>query len=214
MLHALLLVTLLSACDWQAADLPSVPRDKTLIVMNGGPYQYSLFNNHNPYVVGSDQGFHFGTLPAVFEPLIMFTVLTGEYENWLAEDWHYNDDFTALNLKLRAGVRWSDGEPFDADDVAFTFGLLNTYAGSMVHRADLPEFLAETQIIDDLNLRLLFKKPAPGFWASTLSTNHGVHILPEHITQLSPRETVLPPQSSKKLTCLWHLFTILRMTFV
>ena len=181
MLHALLLVTLLSACDWQAADLPSVPRDKTLIVMNGGPYQYSLFNNHNPYVVGSDQGFHFGTLPAVFEPLIMFNVLTGEYENWLAEDWHYNDDFTALNLKLRAGVRWSDGEPFDADDVAFTFELLNTYAGSMVHRADLPEFLAETQIIDDLNLRLLFKKPAPGFWASTLSTNHGVHILPEHI---------------------------------
>ena len=57
MLHALLLVTLLSACDWQAADLTSVPRDKTLIVMNGGPYQYSLFNNHTPYVVGSDQGF-------------------------------------------------------------------------------------------------------------------------------------------------------------
>ena len=98
MLHALLLVTLLSACDWQAADLPSVPRDKTLIVMNGGPYQYSLFNNHNPYVVGSDQGFHFGTLPAVFEPLIMFNVLTGEYENWLAEDWHYNEDLSLIHI--------------------------------------------------------------------------------------------------------------------
>ena len=46
-------------------DLKEVPRDRTFIVMNGGPNQYPLFDNQNPYIPGSDQGFHLGTLPAV-----------------------------------------------------------------------------------------------------------------------------------------------------
>ena len=66
--------------------LKDIPRDRTLILMNGGPNQYALFNNQNPYIPGSDQGFHLGTLPAVFEPLIMFNVITGEFENWLADE--------------------------------------------------------------------------------------------------------------------------------
>ena len=74
--------------------LKDIPRDRTLIVMNGGPNQYALFDNQNPYIPGSDQGFHLGTLPAVFEPLIMFNVLTGEHENWLAESWHYKVGIT------------------------------------------------------------------------------------------------------------------------
>ena len=87
--------------------------------MNGGPNQYSLFDNQNPYIPGSDQGYHMGTLPAAFEPLIMYNVLTGEYENWLAESWEYNDSFTVLTVKIRAGIEWADGVPFTARDVAF-----------------------------------------------------------------------------------------------
>nr|MBA2370067.1 peptide ABC transporter substrate-binding protein [Chloroflexota bacterium] len=30
-------------------------------------------------------------------------------------------DFTTVTWKLRSGVKWSDGTPFTADDVAFTF---------------------------------------------------------------------------------------------
>jgi peptide/nickel transport system substrate-binding protein len=33
--------------------------------------------------------------------------------------WEYNDDATALTLKLREGMKWSDGEPLDADDWMF-----------------------------------------------------------------------------------------------
>ena len=165
----------------ETTQLREVPRERTLIVMNGGPHQYALYNNHNPYIAGSDQGFHYGTLPAVFEPLIMFNVLTGDYENWLAESWEYNDDFTAITLQLRQGVRWSDGEPFTAYDVAFTCKMLQEQSASVVHRGDLTEFLEEVEVVDDLTVRLMLSKPAPGFWASTLTTNHGIHILPEHI---------------------------------
>ncbi|MFZ4663962.1 MAG: hypothetical protein ACOYNY_43595, partial [Caldilineaceae bacterium] len=82
-----------------AADAPAikeVAREKTLIVMAGGPNQYAQFDNHNPFIPGSDAAFHTGTLPASFEPPIMFNVLTGGYQNWLAESWEYNADFTEI----------------------------------------------------------------------------------------------------------------------
>lgn len=162
-------------------ELPFVHRDRTLIVMNGGPNQYSLFNNQNPYIPGSDQGYHLGTLPAMFEPLIMFNVITGEHENWLAQSWEYNQDQTVITLTLRQGIEWSDGHPLTTRDVAFTFNLLKQHAASMVHLADLPEFFDSTEVIDDRTIRLVLTQPGPAFWATTLSSNHGIHILPEHI---------------------------------
>jgi len=39
----------------------------------------------------------------------------------LASDWSVSDDGLAWDLTLRDDVTWHDGEPFDADDVAFTF---------------------------------------------------------------------------------------------
>ena len=175
-----LLVAVLAGCGPEVV-LDDIPRDRTLILMNGGPNQYPLFDNHNPYIPGSDQGFHMGTLPAMFEPLIMYNVLTGEHENWLAEHWEYDDSATVLTVRLREGIEWADGQPFTARDVAFTFNMLRDHAESMIHLADLPEFFDFTQVIDDHTVRLVLKKPAPAFWATTLSSNHGVFILPEHV---------------------------------
>ena len=149
--------------------------------MAGEQVQYTMHENQNPYIPNSSQGFHMGTLPACFEPLIMFNVLTGEYENWLLEDWSYNSDFTEMTLKVRKGVKWNDGTPFTARDIVFTFNLCRDNKDWMVHLADLPEYLVEAKLVDDMTAKLILNKPAPAFWATTLSTNHGIHVLPEHI---------------------------------
>ncbi|HSV27726.1 MAG TPA: ABC transporter substrate-binding protein [Sedimentisphaerales bacterium] len=37
----------------------------------------------------------------------------------IVERWEFSDDFRAITLYLRQGIRWSDGAPFSADDIVF-----------------------------------------------------------------------------------------------
>ncbi len=46
-----------------------------------------------------------------------------EVEGALAESWTVSEDGRRYTVKLRRGVRFSDGHPFDADDVLFTFAV-------------------------------------------------------------------------------------------
>lgn len=162
-------------------ELKEVPRNRTLIVMGGERNQMTMHDNQNPWIPGQTDGFHTGTMPACFEPLIMFNVLTGEYEDWLAESWEYNDDFTVITMKLRPGVKWNDGVAFTSKDVVWTFNTARDNADWMVHLADLPEFLEECVAVDDLTVKFVLNKPGPAFWCTTLTTNHGIRVMPEHI---------------------------------
>jgi peptide/nickel transport system substrate-binding protein len=43
----------------------------------------------------------------------------------LAESYQFSPDATTLTFKLRRNVKWTDGQPFTADDVAFTYETLS-----------------------------------------------------------------------------------------
>lgn len=53
--------------------------------------------------------------------LVRVNRATGELEPWLVERWEASPDQRTFTLSLRDGLRWSDGTPFTADDVLFTF---------------------------------------------------------------------------------------------
>jgi peptide/nickel transport system substrate-binding protein len=53
--------------------------------------------------------------------LVRINKVTREVEPWLAESWSVSDDGQRCTLKLRPDVTFSDGRPFTADDVVFTF---------------------------------------------------------------------------------------------
>jgi peptide/nickel transport system substrate-binding protein len=56
--------------------------------------------------------------------LIHINRYTQGTEPALAKSWKVSSDGRRYTLQLRRGVRFSDGEPFDADDVVFTFQVL------------------------------------------------------------------------------------------
>jgi peptide/nickel transport system substrate-binding protein len=53
--------------------------------------------------------------------LVRINRATQDVEPWLAESWTRSDDGLRYTVKLRQGVVFSDGQPFTADDVVFSF---------------------------------------------------------------------------------------------
>ena len=55
----------------------------------------------------------------IYEPMLIYNPMQGDYVPWLATEYAFNTDATELSLTMRDGVKWSDGTDFDADDVKF-----------------------------------------------------------------------------------------------
>ena len=97
-----------------------VPRNRTMVVADLGP-TYSSPEMWSPYNLG---GTHQNGVALFHEPLVFADMLDGHQYPWLATSWEYNADATELVYNLRDGVTWSDGEPFNADDVVYTLNTL------------------------------------------------------------------------------------------
>ncbi|MEX2314810.1 MAG: ABC transporter substrate-binding protein, partial [Thermomicrobiales bacterium] len=70
-------------------------------------------------------------LDSIFESLVTVDPNTLEPVGLLAESWEQNEDATVFTFFLREGVTWSDGEPFTANDVMFTYEMyMNPDTGS------------------------------------------------------------------------------------
>ena len=64
------------------------------------------------------------TQQAIYEPMLVFNPNDGTTTPWLAKEWTAAPDGTSITFTVRDGVKWSDGEPFTAEDVRFTFGFI------------------------------------------------------------------------------------------
>ena len=60
---------------------------------------------------------------AGYAPLMRWTYDCSGLEAGLAESWAFNDDGTVLTLRLRKGLRWSDGHPYTSESFAFWYEL-------------------------------------------------------------------------------------------
>jgi peptide/nickel transport system substrate-binding protein len=67
----------------------------------------------------------FGT---VYEELTFVNPLkSGATTNWLASAYKWSNHNKTLTFTIRSGVKWSDGQPFSASDVLFTFNLIKSH---------------------------------------------------------------------------------------
>jgi peptide/nickel transport system substrate-binding protein len=73
---------------------------------------------HRGFLGPSDRN---GLIRVVNDGLVRFSIDGASVEMKYAESVTPNDTFTEWTIKLREGSKWSDGEPFTADDIMFWF---------------------------------------------------------------------------------------------
>ncbi len=94
----------------------------------------------------------------------------------LAESWEYNEDATELTFTLRAGLRWSDGEPFTSDDVVFAFNdIFNNHDLTPVAAAGP----GTAEKIDEQTFTITFEEP-DALWAGYDLLQYQVVTKPKH----------------------------------
>ncbi|MGW5274969.1 ABC transporter substrate-binding protein [Streptomyces sp. NPDC004044] len=83
--------------------------------------------NFNPFAPG--QVVAPLTTQAIYEAMLVYNPANGKATPWLATSWETGADGRTVTFTLRDGVKWSDGKPLTAEDVAYTFGLQKKLLG-------------------------------------------------------------------------------------
>ena len=162
------------------AGLKEVPRNRTFKMMRGGNQgQHVDYELWNPYAIGAN---HQNGANIMYEPLAFYSAFADKEIMWLAESYSYNEDSTELTIKTRQGINWSDGEPFSAEDVAYTFTALKELGPKVRWGVDVQKFVESAEAIDEQTVLVKFIVPAPRFFSFvTYKYDIGVYIVPKHI---------------------------------
>ena len=155
------------------------PRSETLIVecqnKTDTPGQF------NSYMQGTAMGF--GIHQMMSAHLWEMDTAKGEQYGEIADGLpESNEDFTEWTVKLRQGIKWSDGEDVTADDVVFTFNMIkeNDTIGAS---AATNLYIDKVEKVDDYTVKFTMKEPFPRFVQRYGVTVWGTdyRIVPEHI---------------------------------
>ena len=174
--RALTLVALVAAAGCGApGTAPKGPANAFLSV-TVGPRQAAWTRNFNPLLASA----LFPSAGGIYEPLLVYNRIKGSYVPWLAKSYAWSADNTKLAFAIRPGVKWSDGQPFTAGDVAFTFDLLRRQPALDARR--VWDFLSEVKDTSDSVVVMTFRRPyTPGL----VLVGHQV-IVPEHVFKAVP----------------------------
>lgn len=106
------------------------------------------------------------------------------YDSGLCTRWESSPDVKEWTFYLRHGVRWSDGEPFTADDVLFTYDVVRDKRVETPIRDVFIEgtqengdaIYPELEKLDDYAVRFKLHKPNGGF----LDQIYNLWLIPKH----------------------------------
>ncbi|MDL2206580.1 ABC transporter substrate-binding protein [Eubacteriales bacterium OttesenSCG-928-N13] len=164
-----------------AAEMTEVgtPRNETLIVETQTPTDVP--GQFNSYMQGTQMGFGIHQLMSAM--MWEMDTAKGEQFGEVAEGFpESNEDFTEHIVKIRQGIKWSDGETLDAHDVAFTFNMIKDNPG--INQSSYANAVfASVEAVDDYTVKFVTTESFP-----RLSMRFGVtiwgndyRIVPEHI---------------------------------
>ena len=193
-------VLALAGCGKPAASRPgaSHPLPPSPLIAKGEPGQAggrlaiaasASPRTFNP-IVASD-GASDAVVRLLFAPLVNLDWATQQPGPGLAESWSVAPDQKTWTLKLRQGMRWSDGEPLTADDVVFTWNDIiynpnfNQATYNLVRIGG--QNFAVTKV-DNFTVQVV----TPEVFAPFVEFLGGVPVLPKHTLQTAVTAKVFP----------------------
>jgi peptide/nickel transport system substrate-binding protein len=99
---------------------PNVKYGGTLVLAEGQ-------GTEMPYNLNPLSPFPLQITPLIYEPLFYVNTANGDVTRLLGVKYEWTNNNLDLVVTTRSGVKWSDGKPFSASDVTFTFNLLKKY---------------------------------------------------------------------------------------
>lgn len=201
----LLLLSLLLGCEPAEESRQSVSQQAQASLAppeQGVPGGARLINlpslpvSFNPYLSSEQPSLVIG--PHLFAGLVRINAATAQMEPALAESITPDASQKLWTIRLRPGLKWSDGQPLSAQDVAFTYNQLMDNPKIPNNYRDFwgPDF-PKVEALDPLTLKFSLRKPFAPFLQTLVAP-----ILPRHVFANS-----LQPDAQGKLPIyqLWNI---------
>ena len=148
--------------------------------VDGGSLVIGIAAETNGWNPAENQWADTGSLvgSSVLEPLATVGADKGA-KPWLADSWYPNDDFTSWVLKLHPGIKFHNGEDFDAQAVADN---IEAYKKGTLSSLALEPMLGDTAVIDPLTVQINLKQPWAAFPSSFLVGGSAFMMAPAMLT--------------------------------
>ncbi len=160
------LILAIAAC---AAPAPSVPQQaapqqppsQPQQPVRGGTFIDTTFGDAaslQPLITSDDASSKFQTL--LFAPLMRTDPKTLERVGVLYEGSPvFNADGSKLTMKLRQGLKWSDGNPITTKDIIFTWDKMMDPKVNFIYRKTYQDAFSEVKALDDYTVEYTLKTP-------------------------------------------------------
>lgn len=135
----------------------------------------------NPHLATG--GKDFDASRVTYEPLASFNA-DGDLVPFLAaeiptlENGGVAADGTSVTWKLKPDIKWSDGEPFTAEDVKFTYEFISNPETAATTASSYSAVTA-VEVVDPLTVKVVFGDVTPN-WAAPFVGGRGL-IIPKHV---------------------------------
>jgi peptide/nickel transport system substrate-binding protein len=167
--------------EQEGGSTTEITRQNTLIHY-GGDTEVVEPTNFNPYSLGGLGRIRGPLNKTIFEFLYYYNHNDGSEIPWLAESYEVADDYMSVNVTIRSGVTWNDGQPFTSEDVKFTLEKLRD-TPELAFSSDMKEWVKDVTVHDDQNFTINLNKANPRFFYFYFVENSEIQIaiLPKHI---------------------------------
>ena len=148
----------------------STKSDSFIYGINGDP-------GNSVNVITTNDRFGLMEIKALYSPLYMYNADKIEY--FLADSMTLSEDGLTYTAKLKNNVKWSDGEPFTADDVVFTYEQMldEKNAGWAYSQLIFNGKPVKVEKVDDYTVNFIL----PEVSAPSIELLGNIFIMPKHI---------------------------------